>query len=158
MEENPCNCSLDSYDQDIFASCNSKDYNYCSFDYEQKFELNVNNLCNDYCPLECDSFVYEINHFSQNILTSGPINGDFFHTEFNTFENVSKSFLGIYVYLEDLKYTLISQQPKFQIFDLISNIGGLFGLFLGMGLLSFAELFEIIIEAFVYFVNKLLKK
>ena len=53
------------------------------------------------------------------------------YAEFKTYENVSKSFFSIYVYYEDLDYTLIEQIPKIQIFDLISNVGGLFGLFLG---------------------------
>jgi len=35
-------------------------------------------------------------------------------------------------------------------FDLVSNIGNVFGLFLGMGLLSFIEIIEIMIEFFIY--------
>ena len=62
---------------------------------------------------------------------TGNITKGFDYTEFKTYENVSKSFFSIYVYYEDLDYTLIEQIPKIQIFDLISNVGGLFGLFLG---------------------------
>jgi hypothetical protein len=36
------------------------------------------------------------------------------------------------VFFENLDYTLISQKPKLEMFELISNIGGLFGLFLGL--------------------------
>jgi len=70
----------------------------------------------------------------------------FRYTQLETYENVSKSFFTIYVYFENMKLTLISQKPKMKPFDLISSLGGLFGLFLGMGVLSFAELFEIIFE------------
>ena len=71
-----------------------------------------------------------------------------------TYENVSKSLASIYVYYDDLEYVLITQKPKMQTFDLVSNIGGLFGLFLGMSLLSFIELFEILIESILIIFNK----
>jgi len=64
----------------------------------------------------------------------------------------SDNITAIYVFYEDLKYTLISQQPKLQFIDLISNIGGSLGLFVGISFISFLELFEILIEIiFIYF-------
>ena len=81
-----------------------------------------------------------------NIASTGNLSQSFYYPDFKTYENVSKSFVSISVYYQDLEYVLITQKPKMQIFDLVSNIGGLFGLFLGMGLLSFIELFEILIE------------
>ena len=45
-----------------------------------------------------------------------------------------------------MRYTVIRQDPKLQPVDLISNIGGLLGLFLGMSFLSFLELVEIVNE------------
>ena len=147
IEQNLCDCTLTSYEQNVFPFCYYDKSFECSLNFQKEFELNIHKICNEYCPLECDSFVYDINHFSQAILATGNIKNGFDFPEFNTYENVSRNFLAIYVYFEDLKYTLISQQPKFQIFDLISNIGGLFGLFLGMGLLSFVEIFEVLLEA-----------
>ena len=47
----------------------------------------------------------------------------------------------------DLEYTYINQLPKMDFFDLISNIGGNLGLFIGISFLSFAEIIEFIIEA-----------
>ena len=58
----------------------------------------------------------------------------------------------ISVFYEDLKYTWINQKPKMQFIDLISNIGGSLGLFVGISFISFLELFEILIEIiFIYF-------
>lgn len=154
MENNECNCTLDSFEEDAYLKC--FDWNSdkkerpkkdeCLKNYNLKYQRSLHTLCSDYCPLECDSFEYVINYFSQSIPRSGKINDEFY--EFETYENVSKSFLSLYVYFEDEKYTLISQYPKTQLFDLLSNIGGIFGLFLGMGLLSFVEIFEIFLECF----------
>ena len=52
----------------------------------------------------------------------------------------------IYVYYDDLKYTLITQQPKTLLVDLVPNIGGILGLFVGTSFLSFVEIIELIIE------------
>jgi hypothetical protein len=53
------------------------------------------------------------------------------------------------VYYDDLKYTLITQQPKLELFGLISNIGGSLGLFLGFTFISLLEIFEVLAE-FIY--------
>ncbi len=52
----------------------------------------------------------------------------------------------IYIFYEDLKYTLITQKPKIELFGLISNIGGTLGLFIGFSFISVLELFELIAE------------
>ena len=60
----------------------------------------------------------------------------------------------IYIYYESLKYTKISQIPKALPFDLISNIGGILGLFVGLSFVSLFEIAELIIEVgFVFLSN-----
>jgi hypothetical protein len=59
----------------------------------------------------------------------------------------------IRIYYEDLKYTWINQQPKIELFGLISNIGGSLSLFVGISFISFLELFEVFTELFyIYFI------
>jgi len=69
-----------------------------------------------------------------------------FTNDFKKYENVSKTFFSINVYYEDLKYTLISQQPKIELFGLISNLGGILGLFIGFSFISLLEIIETIAE------------
>ena len=72
--------------------------------------------------------------------------------EFQTYENVSKTYYLINVYYEDLKYTLISQQPKIELFGLISNLGGILGLFIGFSFISLLEIIEALAElVYIYF-------
>jgi hypothetical protein len=89
-------------------------------------------LCSEYCPLECDSLKYEITHDFMPLPSFGQISDGFYLNKFNSYENISKTFFGINVYYEELKYTLITQHPKMQLFGLISSIGGVFSLFLGI--------------------------
>ena len=58
------------------------------------------------------------------------------------------------IYYNELKYTLISEEPKTEIFNFISNIGGILGLFLGVSFLSIIEIFEIIFEIIFIFFKK----
>lgn len=149
-----CKCKLNSLEDILYTSCIKKqtDLNIinCTKNFIEEFQNKiVNENCSQYCPLECNYNRLVISQFSQTVQSRGKIKNTFNFPEFNTYENVSQSFFLIYVYFETSKITLISQQPKMQLFDLFSNIGGLFGLFLGMGVLSFLEIFEIIIELII---------
>lgn len=154
IEENTCNCTVKSYDEDVYSSCFEREFNKqneyfldCSMKYLKRLEMQAQEICSNYCPLECDSFEYVISHYTQNIPYRGSIKRKFEFTEFGTYENVSKNFVSISIYFENTKYTHISEYPKMQLFDLISSIGGIFGLFLGISLLSFVEVVEIVLEA-----------
>jgi hypothetical protein len=134
IEESYCNCSFKNLDDYPYKKCR---YNSELKDCYKKFMNILNNqdkdqICSEYCPLECDSFSYDISINSQSYVA-----GDLFVFS---------------IFYEDLKYTLISQQPKMQFIDLISNIGGSLGLFVGISFISFLELFEILIEIiFIHF-------
>ena len=88
-------------------------------------------MCSQYCPLECDSMSYTVISYSEQFTSSGRIsnlskseNG---LEKFTTYEQVKKHYLTILVYYKNLKYTLISQEPKTRLFTYISSIGGIFG-------------------------------
>jgi hypothetical protein len=120
----------------------------------QKFmdEFNKLDICNNYCPLECDSYTYDITESVQPILGSGDLSSNFSYPEFLTFKNFTNTFFSVNVYFEDLVYTLITQQAKYEVFDLVSSIGGIIGLFIGFSFISLLEIFEIIAEfIFIYF-------
>ena len=117
----------------------------------QKFikQLSDKRVClNTYCPLECDHLSYEI--ILNSLLETGTGNTSSkalnYYAGFNTYENVSKTFHSIIVYYQELKYTLIKQQPKIELFSLISNIGGILGLFIGFSCISILELIEVVAE------------
>jgi hypothetical protein len=148
-EINPCNFSLNYLDEDFYYIA-YKSGNKTIIRCIESFSKELNNFesCSTlYCPLECDSLTYDLSVTSQTIMGYGNISSsDGFFNIFNRFEDVSKSYYGLRVYYEDLKYTLIKQQPKIELFGLISNIGGTLGLFLGFSFISLLELFEMLAE------------
>jgi hypothetical protein len=114
------------------------------------------------CPLECDSVRYDVSISFSKIIPEGYIKFlkendllSFLNPKFKlSTENDSKNLATISVFYNDLEYTRISQLPKMDFFDLISNIGGNLGLFIGISFLSFAEIIELFIETFYILFEK----
>lgn len=98
------------------------------FDYEAN--------CFDVCPRECNSIKYE---YEPQDLAGVAAVGD------NVIPLTNSSF-SLCIYFEDLRYTLITQKPKTTWADLISKIGGLLGLFVGVRLLSLMDIFQFVLE------------
>jgi hypothetical protein len=141
-EKNPCNFISYNLDLNIFDEADNLTISRC---IEKYFKNLSSNECVEkqtgYCPLECDSFSYDINKDSVMVKN---ISKEFDY--FNTNDNVSRAFYALRVYYDDLKFTLIRQQPKIELFGLISNIGGTLGLFIGFSFISLLELFEVFAE------------
>jgi len=109
-----------------------------------------NEIClSTYCPLECNLFSLQIDKDSIEEKATGNIRLNLslpIYAGFNTYENVTRTFFAIRVYYDELKYTLIKQHPKIELFGLISNIGGTLGLFLGFSFISILEIIEVLAE------------
>ena len=163
-ELNNCSCNLNSIEDDVYKKCYqsisiSTEMKTCAKNYLNFLDSKLLFYCNKYCPLECDTYSYDFVLNTQSKTLTGKIIADtsnvgfgFKYPEFNTYDNYSRTFFGISVYYEELKYTLIKQEPKIELFGLISNIGGTLGLFLGFTFITVLEIFEYITEfIFIYF-------
>ena len=82
-------------------------------------------ICEDICPTECNSVIFSITPFTRSI---------------------NNNFSRIFIYYENLEYEFIEEWPKMTSDSLFGALGGIFSLFLGMSLLSFAEIIELIIS------------
>jgi hypothetical protein len=96
------------------------------------------------CPEECDSIKYETLHSITK-----------FSTQYELFKMLQiENFVYFTVYYESLQYKVIDQIAQMNVFDLISNIGGNLGLFIGISFLSFAELIELLVEIIYIILSK----
>ena len=97
------------------------------------------NVCNSTGPLECESVTYDIKPyvftFTYSDLmqyTADPKLTKYFPSGYNiSYQDMLSTVTDFYVLYEDFFYTSISQTAKTSIVDLISNMGGLLGLFIG---------------------------
>ena len=69
-------------------------------------------------------------------------------------EYANNNFVAIFIHYSSLEYTYSNQIAKMNTFDLISNLGGLLGLFIGMSFMTIIELIEILFELINHFLCK----
>jgi len=154
LEESNCGCNstLSLFDADCIRHFEkelevTKCVDNFLHEFRKKFQFEK---CQSYCPLECDSISYQISSHFEPLPTSGRISQkrkkEYGLGRFETYEEVNKNYICLFVYYKELKYTLISQEPKTVTFNLVSSVGGILGLFLGISFISFIELFEIFLE------------
>ena len=77
------------------------------------------------------------------------------HCFFNVSDlEIKERYLSLNIYYDTIEYSNIESTPQTVILDLISNIGGIFGLFIGISLLSFIEIFELIFNLIAESIQK----
>ncbi|CAF0901340.1 unnamed protein product [Brachionus calyciflorus] len=173
---NECNCT----DKDLNNTCYLNTENFWCF-YEMKkkfFDLNFNENCKQQCPIECERVTYKVaslstadypSLFYEKIL----LNNSFIRERFKIEENIENlysdsddtgrkfyeefrnSILSVNVYYDTDTYEKITETPETNFETLLANLGGQFGLFLGISLLSFLELIELFVWVIVYLIQKI---
>lgn len=118
--------------------------------------MDVQSICGDLCPLECDSVIFsQYTSFSDypseiyaKSLISNPKIQSFYSSNLSqlTYESLKRNILQINVYYGDLGYERYEEISKMSWIDLISSIGGTLGLFLGMSFLSFVEILDMVLQ------------
>lgn len=123
--------------------------------------------CVEQCPHVCSSTSYDLrisyseyptsNYMNNNIRKK--VNPVFYNWAFevdeksnlNSLDLARDSLVELFVYFDEIKYTEITEAPTTTFVDLIASIGGTLGLFIGVSLLSFVELIELILEIIAIF-------
>ena len=110
----------------------------------------LNDECEADCPLECDSTSYTFSNsysifptdssYSKLKKTSKYIN--FLHSV----RNVEKELIKVNIYFDEMNYQYHGESPAMTVTDLLGNLGGTLGLFLGFSVLSTVEIIEFVIN------------
>jgi hypothetical protein len=141
--------------------CESLDEVYCSIFYSAVDQDFLNDRIH-LCPTECTKTEYSFSSSFSSPLTYT------YTSRLATFKDISTkynnnntdslrySLLGVDIYYGNLQLSQITEVPKFRFIDLIANVGGLTGLFLGMSLLSLFESMEFLIR--IIYISFKLKK
>ena len=123
--------------------------------FEEFFATDVFEVCEPHCPLECNTLTYTVsasfskfpNYYYFTQLINNPKITSKYPPGYNiTYNDIQNSVIAFNVYYDDLKYTTITENPSVSSIDLISNMGGILGLFIGVSFLSFIEPLEMIME------------
>ncbi|CAF0868590.1 unnamed protein product [Brachionus calyciflorus] len=110
----------------------------------------VSDECYKQCPLECDGMNFEktistnqysSEHWIKHLEIYNQSDAKYFNKSIN-----SEDLTAVNIYYQTLSYTNIEEAPTTGLVDLLSNIGGIAGLFLGVSFLSFIEIFELLMQ------------
>ncbi|CAF0813633.1 unnamed protein product [Brachionus calyciflorus] len=115
----------------------------------------INNVCLAECPLECKSMkfnkFYSLNDFI-NEKNNEDLN-DYFNFTGTNRRQMKKDLISLNVYYETLNYEVITEKESVEFVGLLSNIGGIAGLFLGISFLSLVEIIEISFQIISFLVK-----
>ena len=109
--------------------------------------------CN--CPLECEtnsfSHAFSISEYPTIQYSKFLMNQSLIKKRLGSlsYKDLKQNVARVQIFYNELKETFISEEIKTQIFDLVSNIGGTLGLFLGLSFLSLIEFFEIFLQILI---------
>jgi hypothetical protein len=137
--------------------CDAFEKSQCLVEAYDEYMKNMKKLCLPYCPLECDHQIYQktitftkypTRKYAEQLLLTNPFIQSKIYSSNRTisYELIKESVLSFNIYYEDLSYVEYRQSPKTRPADLISNIGGIVGVFIGASFLSFVEIVECAIE------------
>ena len=150
-----CKCLLAILPEiDNYLPCVNSSQNTClNRVYENRTRL-IKEKCENECPLECDYTSYDWS-MSSLVYPSMPYFNSIrknskFYSNF-TFAKYKESHSMINIFFESVEYTEIVETPMISFLDLISNLGGVLGIFLGFSIFSLVELMELILK--IIFLN-----
>lgn len=120
--------------------------------------------CGKKCPLECHSVKFNVHtshaDYPTITYTSAIRNNPKIRNKYAsnlselTHESLKRNMLELSVFYGDLGYEKYERLAKMEFSELVSNVGGTLGLFLGMSFLSLIELVDIILQIFFYKLNE----
>lgn len=158
-----CKCydvSIPYWNSDLRACLDLDDFNCIGKNFAYFFSQNVKTVCSSECPLECDSISYAVSVSYSNYPTMAYTNylknNSLFRSKFSkdaniTYDMLKRNILAVNIFYESLSYKHILELVKTEFVDLISNIGGTLGLFLGTSFLSFVEVIDMFLQVVIYY-------
>jgi len=158
MLQYKCNCEVIPTNTFVCINSSSETNMNCVENTNNYFYISNYTECLPLCPTECNTQEFKIStsfltypHLSNvKSLSENPIIKSKYENISNvTVNQLRESIVSVAIYYEDLSYTVISKEPKISLLDLISSIGGIMGIFLGISFLSLLEIVEFIILVIV---------
>jgi hypothetical protein len=156
-----CNCTSYLYEKldENIKNCRSVEEINCTITTLANSDAEIEKKAY-LCPLECKTIIYNptisfLSPFKPSLVNDFKLESVLM-SKFPknvTDQEVANSFASVKVYYYDTSYTEITESAKFTFLNLISNIGGTLGLFLGMSILSIVEVFEFFLEILLVYLS-----
>ena len=150
-----CNILMGNYEENSsLKTCRRREF-MCTENEWSNLVSNTSLLNDCDCPFECEILGYHYTISSSQYPTkkySNYLRNESLIRKLNpnmNFEEMRKSLTRIIIFYDEMKETIFTEEIKIQTFDLVSNIGGIFGVFMGLSFLSLIGFVEIIVNIFI---------
>ena len=155
-----CNCSTqwNIYAPDNqYDICRPKDNECIIYFYYSVFTIGdyILKNCLDKCPFECHMHRYDLfqsinaypeRGYLENTLKKNPMLLSHYANQTDFTERLAQNVIKFSVTVDSMSHTEVSEEPKVTWMGLLASLGGHLHLFLGMSIMSFLELFELILK------------
>lgn len=139
--------------------------NFSSYLRLDNFVYRFNDTYTKYCPYECKTvdFKFSIsnsvfptyNYFNYKLSVNRKKYEHLFQTPNVSLKMYQKSFALILIKIDSMRMTRIYEAEMMTFFDLIANLGSIFGLTIGVSLLSFVEILDIFLDIIIIIIDHL---
>jgi hypothetical protein len=112
-----------------------------------------------YCPFECHtvSYSYAISnlffpnydYYLYELGRNQAYYERLFETRNVTYDMFKSSFAKVKIFIQELQYTKIAESPTKLFVDFLADLGGLLGIFMGLSVMGFMEIFDLLIRVLV---------
>ena len=105
--------------------------------------------CSRLCPSECESIMYSATVSTSQYPTdtyARVLNQTKNGTKYENTSLTASSILSLNIFYKTDEVTVINEKPTTDIEQFLCEFGGMLGLFLGCGFMSFIEIFELVVE------------
>ena len=151
------NVFLPMFENDNTSICGPNQRNFVSDLVNNFGNSSSNTVCQSSCEFECSPIEFDIKTYNghyptthyKSILQQWVQNNN----KNVSYSDIPDSFAKVNVYYHSMQYLTTEQTQKFQGIDLLSNLGGVLGLWLGISLMTLIEIVELIYNLIYTFVK-----
>ena len=140
------------------APCSTPNNTACFVQSYYDNSANLDAKCIQECPLECDYVTYDLTlstlDYPSRAFFNDLKNNSYMEYTNTSFDEFKQTHLALNIFYPNKEFTEIRETPKMKLVDLVSNLGGALGIFLGFSIFSFVEVFEIVIQIFYITLKK----
>jgi hypothetical protein len=140
----------------------------CLNKFDEAFSsANLETFCEFACPIQCETISYQMStsmatypteYYSKLLESKIDFAMKFSGNDKNFFKYLKDYLIKVTVNYNELEYTYVEEVAATTPDSLVGNIGGQFGLFIGISLLSVIEIVEIIIQFIFIACSKRIRK
>ena len=158
-----CNCSApwSIYQPSGYRTCTTADLDCFNNFYYLVFTIGdfIQNNCLDKCPLECQNHHYQVFQsmyaypeplYLEQTLKNVPMLASRYSEQADFTQRLESNVVKFSVYYDALSYKEVREEAQITWYGLLATIGGHLHLFLGMSLLSFIEIGEVVFQLILF--------